>query len=331
MRTAVECYPDFLGRQNVLCSVAALMRSRYHALITKLKRQPYRVLIIGLGLCAAVAGAFVLLLRSNTADVDLEVGKWLLTVAVAFVFSGALTIVVKEIDQRRGKRQAWHGVLSAAHHTVGMVRLYLAAEQSVLTYQAQLAEFVCARLELQRISRIDIVMADPPLCEHIEEMRRYLEALGSECQDGYLRVARQQRLDEVWLTCQMDQMKAVNDGADAPVLPARLAEPTKAWSMLMDKALFPRLAALLDDQAFQIDAFRINYKLAKRLLEIKTGFGNRSMDAWTFLAPKLPGRARNFIARHEHDLDAAVRDRVEEAASKVESLCNCGACAAGRP
>jgi hypothetical protein len=299
------------------------MRRWYQVLITRLKREPYLLLIIGLGLCAivAVVGAFILLLRSHTADFDLEVGKWLLTVAAALVFSGALTVGVKEIDQRSSKRQAWHSVLSdlgAVNHTVGMVRLYLAAERSVLTYQAQLVQIVRARLELQRISSVQIVMADTPLREHIDGMSGYLEALGGECEKGYLRVTRQQRLDEVWLTYQMDQMKAASDGADAPVLPDGLAEPTKAWDMLMDKARFPRFAALLDPYAFEIDTFRIHYRLAERLLEINTGFGDRSTDAWAFLAPKLAERATNFIVRHKDDLPAKDRERFEEAVSRVE-------------
>jgi hypothetical protein len=299
------------------------MRRPYLVLITRLKRQPYLVLIIGLGLSAiaAVIGALVFLHSSHMADVNAELGKWLLTVAAALVFSGALTMVVKEIDQRRSKRQAWHGVLHdlvAANHTVAMVRLYLKAERSVLTYQEQLAEFVRARLELRRISDIDIVIADPPLREHINEMRRYLEAVGDECETGYLRVARQQRLDEVWLT---NKIKAANGSAGAPMLPDELAKPTKAWDMLMDKAWFPRVAALLDDHAFRIDAFRIHYKLAKRLLEIHAGFGDRSMDAWTFLARRLAQRAMEFLEQHKDDLAADIRRCVEMAARNAEYAC----------
>ena len=77
-------------------------------------RQPYRLLTLGLALCAvaAVVGAFILLDRSRTADVGAEVGKWLFTVAAALVLTGALSMVVKQIDQRRSERQAWHGILN---------------------------------------------------------------------------------------------------------------------------------------------------------------------------------------------------------------------------
>jgi len=77
-------------------------------------RQPYRLLTLGLALCAvaALAGALVLLNRSHTADVDAEVGKWLLTVSAALVLTGALSMVLKLIDQRRSERQAWHEILN---------------------------------------------------------------------------------------------------------------------------------------------------------------------------------------------------------------------------
>jgi hypothetical protein len=286
-------------------------------------RPPYRLWILGLVLCAvaAVVGAVTLLRRSRTADLDAEMGRWLLTVALALLLTGALGMIVRQIDQRRAERGAWHGVLNdlvAASQTVAMVRLRLAAHRSALTYQQQLAELVGARLELRRISAIDIVIEDRVLREQVNAMRSYLEALGQEYETGYLRVARQQRLDELWLT---DQMKAANDGTGAPDLPEPLAEPTTAWLLLTDKARFPGLAALLDHRAFAIDTFRTSYKLAKGRLEMHAGYGDRSTDAWTYLARRLAERATQFIALHKDDMPPKVRDSVEEAARKVEDAC----------
>jgi hypothetical protein len=56
--------------------------------------------------------ALVLLHRSHTAGVDAEAGEWLLTVAAALVLTGAFSMVVKQIDQRRSERQAWHDILN---------------------------------------------------------------------------------------------------------------------------------------------------------------------------------------------------------------------------
>jgi hypothetical protein len=95
--------------------------------------------------------------------------------------------------------------------------------------------------------------------------------------------------------------------------------------MLMDKEQFPRFAALLDRHAYRIDVFRINYKFAKRLLEIRSGFGDRAAHAWTFLAPRLVDSARDFIAsRKDDDLPAPVRERVEEASGEVKRACEGG-------
>jgi hypothetical protein len=286
-------------------------------------REAYRLLSLGLGIVAvaAVVGGLLLLHRSANAVFDAEVGKWLLTVATALVLTGALSLVVKEIDQRRGQRQAWQGLLHdlvAANQMVVMVRLRLNANRSALAYHEQLAELVCARLELKRISGIDIVIADERLRDHVNEMQTYVEGLGKECAAGYLPVARQQRLDELWLT---ERMKAVCGSSGAPELPDELACPTKAWKLLTDKSQFPRLAALLDPEAFEVDAFRINYKLAKRRLQIHAGFGDRSTKAWIYLARKLVRRTKVFLERPRDGLTDDVRQRVTEAVREVEEAC----------
>jgi hypothetical protein len=286
-------------------------------------RQPYRALTIGFLACAAVAtaGALVLLNLSHTVDVAAEVGKWLLTVAAALVLTGALSMVAKQIDQRRAEREAWHAVLHdlvAADQTVLLARLRLAAHRSARTYRDQLAELMRARVELRRILAISFVAGDLPLFRLIRAMRLYLDALGLEYESGYLRVARQQRLDEVWLT---EQMKAATDGAGIPQLPALLAEPTQAWRMLEDPACFPRLAALLDDKAFALDTFRISYKLAKTYLETKAGYGARPITVLVEWGRKLAGRAEEFVTQHD-DLSNEIKEQIEQAISDLQRACN---------
>src|SRR6266852_984856 len=175
-------------------------------------RQLYGWLIYALGLGAAstFALALYLLLTAHMGYVHAEVGKWLLTVAAAFVLTGVLSVGVKQIDQRRSEREAWHAVLKdlvAASQTVLVARLRLRAQQSALTYQEQLAELSRVRVELRGIEATGLVIGEKSLQEDISKMRRYLEALGSEYEAGYLRVARQQRLDELWLA---ERMKAAN-------------------------------------------------------------------------------------------------------------------------
>jgi hypothetical protein len=87
---------------------------------------------------------------------------------------------VKQIDQRRSEREAWHTVLNdlvAANQTVVLGRFRLEAHRSALTYQEQLAEFMGARVELRRICAIGIVIGDEQLLGQISAMRKYLDNL----------------------------------------------------------------------------------------------------------------------------------------------------------
>jgi hypothetical protein len=285
-------------------------------------QQPYRWLSLALIVCAvaAVGGALYFLLTAHTVDVHAEVGRWLLTVAVAFAVTGALSVVVKQIDQHRSEREAWHTVLNdlvAANQTVTLARVRLQAQRSAKTYQEQLAELMRARIELRRLYAIGIVVGVPPLREHIGAMREYLDALGSEYETGYLRVSRQQRLDELWLD---DQMKAAATSTGAPVLPAPLAQPTQAWRLLQDPEGFPRLAALLDDDAYSIDTFRINYKRAKACLEERAGFGSRSADDAVESADRFCNRTKDFAMRRA-DLPDGAGDCIAAAVDNVERAC----------
>lgn len=292
-------------------------------------RQPYRMLTLGLALCAvvALAGALVLLNRSHSADVDAEVGKWLLTVAAALVLTGALSMVVKQIDQRRSERQAWQEILNdlvAANQKLVVARVRLQAHQSAKTYQEQLAEVMGARVEVRRIGALDIVNRDRSLSDQITAMRHYLDDLGREYAAGYLPASRQQRLDEVWLD---EQMKEANKGNGAPELPEWLAQPTKAWLVLTNAARFPRLGALLDDGAFPVDTFRTNYKLAKECLEIHAGFGEPPIESWTYRGDKLANRATEFATLHAKSL---ARDRLGQEILELADQLRI-ACAASKP
>lgn len=282
-------------------------------------RQPYRLLTLGLALCAvgALVGALILLNRSHTVDVDAEVGKWLLTVAAALVLTGALSMVVKQIDQRRSERQAWHDILNdlvAANQKLVLARVRLQAHRSARTYQEELAEVMAARVEVRRVGAIDIVNRDASLNGWITAMREYLDALGHEFAAGYLHAARQQRLDEVWLD---EKMRAANQGSGAPELPGWLAAPSTAWRMLTDASRFPRLGALLDDGAFPIDTFRTNYKFAKERLEMHAGFGNPSTESRKYRARKLAHRARKFASMHAKPL-TELSKLVEDSVRRLE-------------
>jgi len=149
-------------------------------------------------------------------------------------------------------------------------------------------------------------------------MRDYLDAMGQEYESGYLHVARQQRLDEVWLT---EQMKAAIDGAGMPHLPAPLAEPTQAWRLLQDAARFPRLAAFLDEDAFPLDTFRTSYKRTKTYLETKAGYGARPNTVLAGSGRKLARRANKFVTMHD-GLPDEVKKPIAQEISSLESACD---------
>lgn len=286
-------------------------------------RQPYRLWTVGLVLCAvaALVGAVVFLNRSHTVSVDAEVGKWLLTVAAALVLTGALSMVVKQIDQRRSERQAWHDILNdlvGANQKVILARIRLQAHQSAKTYQEQLGEVMGARAEVRRIGALDIVNKDTSLSDQITKMREYLDALGQEYAAGYLPASRQQRLDEVWLD---ERMKTANAGIGAPELPRWLEKPTKAWLRLTDEKELPRLAALLDEDSFPIDTFRTNYKLAKERLEMHAGFGDTPIKSRVYRSLKLANRAKDFADSHADKLAKKDRAKITTLADQLTEAC----------
>jgi hypothetical protein len=285
-------------------------------------RQLYGWLTASLG-SAGVAGfvvGVVLLTHSRTPDVAGEVGKGLLTLAVALLVTGALSMVVRQIDERRSQRDAWQSVLHdlvAASQTVLLGQFRLSAHRSAATYQEVLTELMEVRVELRRLCAMNLVTADPALRAEIDGMRRYLDALSAEYRSGYLAVARQQRLDEAWLDAKMKAL-GVDDGQ--PDLPASLRQSGRAWQLLQDRATFPRLAALLDDHAFRIDAFRRNYKRAKTRLERHAGFRERSQHALERSASKLVERSLVFIQEHPDDIPDAVKADVTTRTNQLRSL-----------
>jgi hypothetical protein len=263
--------------------------------------QPYARLTIGLGTLAAAAGvAGVLFLSDSNADVHAEVGKWMLTLAVGLALTGALSMVVKLIDQRRSERDAWHAVLDelvTANQIVLLARSRLGAHRTAKTYQEQSSELMRARVILRQLRAIGIVSDDPPLQAHITAMAEYLDAFGWEYEKGYLRVARQQRLDELWLDAKLKETNEREAGG-TPRLPAPLELPTEAWRLLADASRFPRLAALLDTDVWSIDRFRGSYKLAKGRLEAHAGVSPPAAETWIGWGRKLSNRTTTFLRKH---------------------------------
>lgn len=225
-------------------------------------------LAVALGLLAVavfVAGALVL----NTSNVDVpgEIGKWLLTMATALAVTGALSAVIKQIDERRARRAAWEMRLNtviSSNHAVVVIRLLLRADKTASAYRDQIAELTRTRAQLRGLQADGAVLEFPELRAAVKAMRRYLDAIGEEYEAGYLAVARQQRIDDERLKQLVED--AANKAAGVP-LDGDLAAPMSAWDMLADHARFPRLVEFLDDETYEAGTYRTGYTDAKHLLE----------------------------------------------------------------
>jgi hypothetical protein len=224
--------------------------------------------LAGLAVLAAVGG--VVSLEESRADVPGEVGKWMLGLATAFAVAGAVSVLVRQFEDRRAERAAWEGVLQdlvAASHTLLVARLLLRANKTASTYRDQFAEIVRARAVLRGIMARRDVFDYPDLREQLRVMRSYLDNLGKEYEKNYLRVARQQLIDEERLK-QLVKEAVTGQTAEEPFGEAH--ERLSAWRMLEDAEQFPLLTAFLGDKLFE-SQFRYNYNEAKRLLEDRAG------------------------------------------------------------
>lgn len=224
----------------------------------------------------AAAGAVFLLNLGEPNDTPTEVGKWLLQLATAFAVTGAVSAVLREVENLRAKRAAWAGLLHdviEANDTVLVARLLLAAHASAKTYSEQIRELIRVRATLRRVAADPDVHDSPDLRRAINQMSKYLAELALEYERRYLPVARQQRVAEERLTLLAKEAAKAPAPADlaAEELATELRQPMRAGQMLQDDDLFPDLAAFRDGQRFEDGDFHRNYKTAKRLLEDRAG------------------------------------------------------------
>jgi hypothetical protein len=139
-------------------------------------------------------------------------------------------------------------------------------------------------------------------------MRDYVDKLGGEYEKSYLRVARQQRIDEEYLKRRVgdlasrredsqnspgQQSDSTEDGGSAPVadlvggLAYRQWEPdrsdpvylpTLAWKMLQNPEEFARLVAFLDTCDYKKSDFVQGFADVKPMLEKRAGIKKRKKD-----------------------------------------------------
>ncbi len=228
------------------------------------------VLAIALGVIAVADGH---------GDVALELGRGLLTLATVSIIAGLVSVLMRQVDDRRAERGAWEALLHdviAANRRVEVAQLLLRADRTASTYRDQFAEIVCARAELRGVTVGRASHAYPDFRAAVKEMRCYIDALGEEYEKKYHQVARLQQLDKQLLRNLSADMTA--DQAAEAVLHQAPGE-LSAEQMLRDREQFPLLNDFLDDDKFRKSSFRINYKSAKHFLEERAGISRFPSDA----------------------------------------------------
>jgi hypothetical protein len=234
-------------------------------------------LLAGLTVLCLAAGVLAVAL-SPQGDVPLEIGRALLTLVGVSVVAGLVSVLVRQVDDRRAERGAWEALLRdviEANSKVEVARLLLRADRTASTYRDQFVELARVRAFLRGVTVGQAVEDQERFKNAVKEMRRYLDALGTEYEKNYQKVALQQRVDEQL------QTKLPADLAAGQAVEAALHRPP-GWlsvgQMLEDAERFPLLTAFLEDNRFKKSQFRTNYKDAKHFLQDRAGISRVASD-----------------------------------------------------
>lgn len=239
------------------------------------------VMLASLAVLAGGVGVW-LVLATEPDDAGREAGKWLLQVSLVFVGTGVVSVVVRQAELSRARRDAWAEALHElirAHDDAQMASRLLSAHATAMTYAEQIKVLTTCRGILRRLASAPGMRDDEPLHQALLQMRAYLKKIIQEYQTKYLPVARQQRLDEAVLNHRIEQVAEASDGA-FPLLPAHLAKPLPAGLALQDAGTFPKLNEFVT--AFKKSEFRTAYELAKPIMQRKAGLPIAATDGqWT--------------------------------------------------
>jgi len=261
-----------------------------------------------LALTCFAAGGWMVVARFGSGWADL--GKGLLALGAAFSVGGVGTALLQELNRLRDaaaekerkeneSQAVWSGMLTevvGVDHAVQVARQLIWAHKTVATYRDQYQVLVASRLRLRRMRHDPLVVNDDrqtkerdgnkTVRDHLTGMQRYLDDLCAEYEARYLAAARQQRIDEVFLTGRCAAI--ANREADAeyppppPNPPAQQQStpvgdpvylPTTAWEKLME---FPRLSKWLGPSFDWNQSEFVQSLLAlKPMLEERSGIETR--------------------------------------------------------
>ena len=208
----------------------------------------FAALCLGLALVAAAVGVSLTVEGEGGWH---DVGSALMSLAIALLIGGAVAGVVKVAEQERNDRASvdeakqqraadWAGTLMnvvGVDHLVETARKLMNAHKTALTYNREHTHLIAAQLTLRQVLFDPLVANDQTvdsaghkIADYLEQMTEYLAALTDEYEAEYLRVARQQLLDEAWL-------KATVSGTATPPTKSSAAAPRQRLSFIDRKSV----------------------------------------------------------------------------------------------
>lgn len=222
-----------------------------------------RWIVVGITAGAVIAGVLGgVLLSQSKADAPGEWGKALITLFVAILISGLLTLILSDYSRSQQQQAAdrertldWLRVLKGASNHLHGARIILDAHKSAETYSDQVRNMVQVRESLRSLQG-DLEAAMPEVAQDVEEMLDYLGELGVEYSKNYFRMSWKQRLHE-------ERVKRYLAQSEPPSEP--IDDADDPW-LLLQGGDFPALAALLGDCGQYKEHFRTPYLHAIRLL-----------------------------------------------------------------
>ncbi|MDD7942951.1 hypothetical protein PHK61_31545 [Actinomycetospora lutea] len=238
--------------------------------------------IIGLlivGLAASVLGVLCTV-DPSLKGTWLEVGKPLMAFGATVFVGGAVASWLKLYEHGRDDKKAWAQLLEdivEAHQQLSVACQLINAHKTAKTYSLQNGKICEIRATLRRVSSHPLVEGDRPkrnatsVKAHLDAMQKYVDDLGQEYEEKYLRASRQQLIDEQYLKLRIAALvtnpnpRMIFDPKD------QVYQPTRSWQTLRT---FPHLRHFMRN--FTHSRFEESFQQLRKMLAERAGVKARS-------------------------------------------------------
>lgn len=203
-------------------------------------------------LATGVVVAGIALLRSSptASGASFEVGRWLLQLGTVLAGTGLITAVFRQVDLTRARRESWTTMLQGLvvrQDAVEGAAMRMESNPDAATYADLVERCRDLRALLRRIIALpEVHNSDGSLRQQVDRMRRYLKPLVKEHERNFLRISRQESLDQKILEVRIQKLAKDADGSGAPTagqLPAdgRQQAPAGRGRVSLSGGISPRL------------------------------------------------------------------------------------------